>query len=420
MATVSNVVEALKFTYAVDRVQYYFNNESVVYNILSKEKISQGGRTNQLRIPIMVQNPGAVTGISEGGSLPSALNPDTAEAYFDLQEYASVHNLSWKLLQDARSDKFAFQSALDMFKEGVMRRWFRMLNADFIDDGRGRLAVLPAADNDTTITVNALPLVEQGQVVDLMDTDDATKNTDSATVTAVDPIARTVTLSANSGSTGAGDYLVIQDTTDSPNAYHTNGLLGIIDSANPATVVGNYGAINRSTAGNEFWQAVELGNSGTNRNLTEDLLLQAESAVREKGNGKIKAWIFNEAIKRRYHELVRAEAFMMINGGALSGGLGAKSSEVAKDGKTVYTFGGVPFHVDPYFAANTIVGLDTDTFMIGHGETAAPAMVSEVFEGAAPLSDTTSAGYDVRMYFQVEVICKNPSANVKIADVAES
>src|SRR3990167_3626477 len=355
MAQVSNVVEALKYTYMSDRVAYLFNEESVVYNILGKVKKPMGGRTNQFLMPILVQNPGAFTGIAEGGSLPSALQPDTTEAYFDLQEYVGLYDVTWKLIQDSRNSKFAFQQAIQMMDEGLRRRIIRNLNSDFIDDGRGRLATLAAADNDTTVTVNALPRLEKGMVIDLMDSDNATKNTDSATVNAVDPVNRTVTLSANSGSTGANDYMVIQDTTDSPTCLHTNGLLGIIDSANPATVVGNYGAIDRSTAGNEFWQAVELGASGTNRALTEDIMLQAMDYAREKGSGQVNAWLSNLAIVRRYHEMLRAEAFFALNSmSPIGGGLGRKDmSSKSEEGATPYNFSGIPWHVDPYFAANT-------------------------------------------------------------------
>ena len=424
MAQVSNVVEALKYTYLSDRVAYMFNEESGVYNILGKVKKPQGGRTNQFLMPILVQNPGAFTGISEGGSLPSALQPDTTEAYFSLHEYVGLYDVTWKLIQDARTSKFAFQQAIQMLDEGLRRRIIRNLNSDFMDDGRGRLAVLPAADNDTTITVNALPRVEKGMVVDLMDTDDATKNTDSATVTGVDPVNRTITLSANSGSTGAGDYLVIQDTTDSPTCLHTNGLLGIIDSANPATVVGNYGAINRSTAGNEFWQSVELSNGGTNRPLTEDLMLQAMDYAREKGSGQVKAWLSNLAIVRRYHEMLRAEAFFALNSmSGIGGGLGRKSmGDNGPDGEgtTPYNFSGIPWHVEPYFAANTIVGLDTDHFFLGVGENEVPRPISEIFDNVPFFRQTTSATFEVAWYYQCEVLSDNPAAGVKISDVAES
>ena len=424
MAQVSNVVEALRYTYMADRVAYLFNEESVAYNILGKVKKSQGGRTNQFLMPILIQNPGAFTGVAEGGSLPSALQPDTTEAYFDLQEYVGLYDVTWKLLQDARNSKFAFQQAIQMLDEGLRRRVIRNLNSDFIDDGRGRLGVLAAADNDTTVTINALPRMEKGMVLDLMDSDDATKNTDSATVTAVDPVNRTVTLSANSGSTGANDYFVIQDTTDSPTCLHTNGLLGIIDSANPPTVVGNYGAINRSTAGNEFWQAVELGNSGTNRPLTEDLMLQAMDYAREKGSGMVKAWISNLAIVRRYHEMLRAEAFFALNSmSPIGGGLGRKSmgdNSASGEGQTPYNFSGVPWHVEPYFAANTIIGLDTDHFFMGVGENEIPRPISEIFDNVPFFRQTTSTTFEVAWYYQCEVLSDNPAAGVKITDVAES
>jgi hypothetical protein len=84
VASVSNVIEALKYTYGVDRVLYLFNEESPTFNILSRVKKPVGGR-GQFILPIMVEIPGAFTGISEGGALPSALQPDTTEASFSLQ-----------------------------------------------------------------------------------------------------------------------------------------------------------------------------------------------------------------------------------------------------------------------------------------------------------------------------------------------
>lgn len=420
MAQVSNVIEALKYTYGVNKVLYLFNQESVGWSILSKVKKPVGGR-GQFLMPILVQNPGAFTGIAEGGALPSALQPDTAEASFSLQEYVGLYDVTWKLIQDARTDKFAFQQAIQMLEEGLKRRIMRNLNSDLIDDGRGRLAVLPAADNDTTVTVNALPRVEQGMVVDLMDTDDATKNTDSATVTAVDPINRTVTLSANSGSTGAGDYLVIQDTTDSPICYHTHGLLGVIDDADPPTVAGDYGGIDRGTAGNEYWEAVVLSNSGTNRPLTEDLLLQALDGAREKGGGMLDAWLSNLAIVRRYHEILSGDRFFALSKpGTISGGIGRPNPKPGEDGKSVYEFSGIPWHIDPFFAANTIVGLDTKHFFIGVGENDVPRPISEVFENIPFFRQTTSATFEVAWYYQMELLSDNPASGVKIEDVAEA
>lgn len=424
MAQVSNVQEALRYTYGVNKVLYLFNEESVLFNILSRIKKQVGGR-GQFIMPLWVQNPGAFTGIVEGGALPSALQPDTTEATFSLQEYVATYDVTWKLIQDARSDKFAFQRAIQMLDEGLKRRIFRNLNSDLLGTGKGELAVLPAADDQTTVTVNALPRVEVGMVVDVMDaSDDDTKLEDSATVTAVDPVNRTVTLSGAPAGTAAGDYIVIQDTTDDSlnDSLHSNGILGVIDSGNPSSVVGNYGGIDRTTAGREFWQSVELANGGTNRPLTEDLILTAMDQSREKGSGMVDAFITNLNITRRYHEILRGETFYAISGdpGAIGGGLGRKKMEAGKDGKTSYMFSGTNWHVDPYSFANTLIGMDTSHFFLGVGENEVPRPISEIFDNVPFFRQTTSATWEVVWYYQMELLSDNPAAGFKIVDIAES
>lgn len=425
MATTTNVLEALKYVYGVNKVLYLFNQESPTWKLLGKVKKPVGGR-GQFLMPIMVQNPGAFTGITEGGALPTALQPDTDEATFSLQEYVAMYDVSWKLIQDARSDKFAFQQAVQMLDDGLRRRIMRNLNADLIDDGRGRLGVLPAADNDTTVTIDGLFRGEQGMVVDCMDTDNDTNHGDSLTVNAVDIPNRTVTLSGAVSSTGAGDYFVIQDTCDDSqnDSLHSNGLLGVIDNADPASVVGDYGTIDRDTGtGTEYWESVVLDNSGTNRVLTEDLLLNAMDTAREKGGGAIDVWMSNLAILRRYHEMLRAESFTSFGSvGAIGGGLGRKKMEGGEDsmGETPYEFSGVPWHVDPYFEANTIIGLDTNHFFIGVGENDTPRPISEIFDNIPFFRQTSNATFEVAWYYQMELLSDNPAAGVKVEDVAES
>lgn len=422
--TTTAVLEALKYTYGVNRVLYLFNEESVTYNILSRVKKPVGGR-GQFIMPIMVQNPGAFTGITEGGALPTPLDADTAEATFALQEYVAAYNVSWKLIQDSRTDKFAFQQAVQMLDEGLRRRIFRNLNSDFIGTGKGELFTITGTDTSTVVTSYYLPRVEKGMVVDVVDlTDDDTKVGDSLTVQAVDPIARTVDLSGALTGEAAGDYGVIQDTTDVTDAIckHTNGLIGIIDDADPAAVVGDYGGVDRGTAGNEFWESVVLSNSGTNRPLTEDLLLQAQDAVREKGGGSLSHWISNLAIVRRYHEMLAAERFFALSApGAIGGGIGRKKMGAdSKDGATPYEFSGVPWHVDPYFTNNVLIGLDSNHFFLGVGENEVPRPISEIFEDVPFFQTGSNATFQVNWYYQCEVISDNPAAGVKIEDVAES
>lgn len=422
--TVTNIIEAMKYAYGVNKVLYLFNQESPTWNMLSKVKKPMGGR-GQFIMPIVVQNPGAFKGIAEGGSLPSALAPDTAEATFALQEYVGMYDMSWKLIQDARTDKFAFQQCLQFMEEGFKKRVLRNLNSDLIGDGRGALAYLPAADNSSPISVSALPRVETGMVCDIMATsDDDTKRGDSLTITGVDVQARTIKTSGNPSSTAAGDYFVIEDTCDisvTTRSLHSHGLLGVIDSSNPASVVGNYGAINRSTAGNEFWQSVEFGNSGVNRPLSEDLLLQLQDGVREKGGGMLKAYLSNLAILRRYHEVLAGERYFSLSKpGTLSGGIGRVEKKPSDDGLTPYEFSGIPWYADPYFDPNVVVGLDTDHFFIGVGENDTPKPISEIFDNVPFFRQTTSATFEVAWYYQMQLLSDNVAAGGKVTDIAES
>lgn len=422
--TTTAVLEALKYTYGTNRVLYLFNEESVVFNILSRVKKPVGGR-GQFILPIITQNPGAFSGVSEGGTIPTPLDMDTAEASFSLQEYVAAYNVSWKLIQDSRSDKFAFQQAITMLDEGLRRRIMRNLNSDLIGTGKGELFTITGADSSTVVTSKYLPRVEKGMVVDVVDeTDDDTKVGDSLTVEAVDPIARTVDLSGALTGEAAGDYGVIQDTTDVTDTLclHSNGLLGIIDDANPAAVVGNYGGINRSTAGNEFWESVVLSNSGTNRALTEDVLLQAQDGLREKGGGQLSHWISNLPIVRRYHEVLASERYFALSSPqAIGGGIGRKKMGAdSKDGATPYEFSGIPWHVDPYFTNNVIVGLDSNHFFLGVGENEVPRPISEIFEGVEFFKRGTTTTFQVEWYYQMELLSDNPAAGVKIEDVAES
>jgi hypothetical protein len=123
---------------------------------------------------------------------PLPCSPRTTEATFSLQEYVGLYDVSWKLIQDARTNKFAFQQAIQMLDDGLRRRIIRNLNSDLISDGRGALAFLPAADNSSADHGERPPACRSwdGGRRD-GDGNDSTKRGDGVTVTGVDTQART-------------------------------------------------------------------------------------------------------------------------------------------------------------------------------------------------------------------------------------
>ena len=425
----TDVLEALKYTYGSERILYLASLEVVAWTMLKKKQMALGGR-GQALMPIRTKNTGIFRGITEAGTLPTTrAQADTQEASFALQEFYGAVNVSWKLMQDARNDRFAFERAIDFIDSAFRARMFRLMNADLLGTGLGELGILSAADNQATVTVSSMPMVDLGMLIDVMDADDNnTKLIDGEAVTAVDVINNTISQTSALAGSAASDYYTAAGSVSTSGSLHMAGLLAWIDDANPAAVVGNLGGINRSTAGNDFWKASVLGNSGTNRPLTEDLLLQASDSVRKRGGKPVNKWLSNLSIVRRYHEILREDTFFALGSvKELGGGSGVGREESGMkqgengDGGTIYRFSGTEWHVDPFFRANKLVGFNTDHFWIGHGENEVPQVLSEVFDGQVPyLTKTASSYFDIEYYWQGELICDAPTASVCVEDVAES
>lgn len=431
-AVTADVIEMFKYTYAADRLAYMAALEIVLWRILSRKKTPVGGR-GQWLLPLQTKNTGVFVGNSEGGALTTRRSqPDTAEASFSLQEFHGIWDVSWKMLQDARKDEYSMARAIDFMDGSFKRRVFRLLNADLLGTGRGELGVLPAADDQVQVTVNALPLMDLGLIVDLMD--DSDDNTllgpDGAAVTAIDTPNRAVTTGTAAAGTAAGDYFTVADSVSSAASLHLLGILAWIDDANPKACVGNIGGLNRATAGNEFWQATDLGNAGVNRPLSEDLILQGLDTTRERGGTVVSDFFSNLAIIRRYHESLKADVFYSLGAiKELGGKVGIGRDEAAmksgenSEGETIYQFSGIPWRAEMFFSANKLIGLNREHLFIGHGENDVPRPISEVFDEMTPfftLPSTAAAKFEVLSYWQGELLGDNPPSHFIIRDVAES
>jgi hypothetical protein len=430
--SVSDVIEMLKYTYLGDRVAYLASLEVVAWNILKRKQLDVGGR-GQMLLPIRTKNAGIWRGITEAGVLPTdRAQADTQEASYSLQEFYGAINVSWRLIQDARNDRFAFERAVDFIDNAFRARMLRLINMDLLGNGKGELGTLPAADDQTVVTVASMPGADIGMLVDLMDlsNDNSTLGVANEAVVAVDPIINTFTMTSAAAGTAAGDYFTVAGSVrTATGSLHMLGLLAWVSDANPSTVVGFPGGINRSTLGNDFWKASVLSNAGVNRPLTEDLLLQASDAVRKRGGKPINKWLSNLNIVRRYHELLKEDTFFAYGSGpkALESGVGIGRDESGmkqgenSDGQTIYRFSGTQWHVDPFFQANKLIGLNTEHFWIGHGENEVPQVLSEVFDGQVPyFTKTANAYFDIEYYWQGELICDAPTASVLVSDLAES
>ena len=426
MAATTDVTEMLKYTYAQEQLSYMATQEVPLWNVISKKKTPMGGR-GQYILPIQTANTGVFVGHTEGGTLTTTrAQPSTTEATFGLQEFHGIYNVTWKAMQDARNSQFAMERMGEFLDNSMRRRVFRQLNAEVNGYGKGEMGIMTGADDNATVSFRALPMVDQGMVVDIMDlSDDNAKIANSVTVNAINVRTREVTFSGAASGSAAGDYITAEDSVSSSNSNHLSGILAWIDDANPDSAVGNLGGINRSTAGNEFWHGTVLSNSGNgNRPLTEDLLLQGFDLVRERGGKKLTHIMSNLAIMRRYHEMLRGETIASLGqvgpvGGGLGRDEGAMQDGAEGQGGTPYNFSGVDWHSDIFFDANRIIGFNKENWVIAHGENELPEPIGDIFD-VPMLKRTTSATFDVDHYWQGELICDNPTTTVKWEEIAEA
>lgn len=427
MAATTDVTELFKYTYAQDRMEYFANQEIVAWRLFSRKKAPMGGR-GQWILPVQTRNVGVFRGHAQGGALTtSRAQPKTKEMTFALQEFHGIYDVSWKMLQDATKSDWAFEQAGDFLEKSMKRRVFRMLNAELLGYGRGELGILSAADDNATVTMRALPLTDEGMIVDVMDaSDDNAKVGDSLTVEAINTRTREVTFSGALSGSAAGDYITAEDSVSSSGgSLHMVGLLAWIDDANPATVVGNIGGIDRSTNGNEFAEGNVFDNSGNgNRPLTEDLMLQALDAVAERGGSEPDFILSNAAILRRYHQDLRGETIASVGQvGVVGGGTGRDESALSRgessSGTTPYKFSNISWHRDLFFDANRLIMGRREDWMVMHGENALPEPVGNIWD--VPLfKRTANATFEIDHYWQAELVCTNINGQVKIEEIAES
>lgn len=446
-AVTTDAINLFKYTYGIDRLMYLAAQEIVLWSILSKRKSPVGGR-GQWIVPIQTQNTGVFVGHSEGGPKTTRrAQPATTEATFFLQEFHGIWDVSWKMLQDAMKDEYAFERAVDFLDASFRRRTFRLLNADLCGTGRGELASIASAqDGGVTATVSSLPFADQGMLVDMMSQadDSSTDGIVARKVTQIDVAGRVITLEAGANILGsaANDYFTVADSIAGlARSNHTFGIRAWLDTLNPNAVVkgsssgvtaggtANLGGIDRTVAGNIFWQSNKLSNGGTLRPFTEDLLLQGLDLIRERGGRVITDWMSDLAIIRRYHESLRADTFFALNSIKALGdkiGLGRAEGQMQSgeksEGETPYEFSNIPWRAEIFFAANTIIGFNRECFWIGHGDNEVPRPIAEIFgeDMVSFFARTANTTFEVDSYWQGQLLSDNPPAGVKYTDIAES
>lgn len=267
--TLTTFDDVLKYDY-LGPIQEQFANSNILMKRLERNSEDVGGK--KAVVPLHKSRNTGVGSRADGGALPTAGNQgyDTAD-YNCAYTYGRIQ-ISGPTIKASRSNKYAFVKAVDSEIQGTLKDLKDDVNRQLHGDGTGQLCLLNGdpgtgttltADNPGTMYLSAgmkLHIVAPNSTT----AGDFRSNVGEKTV-ASKTSATAVEVSTAFHADAADNDIVVRS-----NNYRLEmmGLKGIVKSSDPGTSF-YCGGISRATAGNEFWKAEELENSGTARKLTQ-------------------------------------------------------------------------------------------------------------------------------------------------------
>lgn len=250
----------------------------------------------------------------ENENLPIAGNQGTTPAQVKLKyQYGSVQ-LTGQSLRLVDKDYQTFISALDLEMNGLKDDLSKDLNRQIFGDGSGTIGNVSTVGANVTGTVTGGMAFsfQVGEIVDVYTAAaiaaDAAPKATGVTITAVDTVAGTITVSP-SVSWAAGDAVV---RTGAANREWT-GLKAIVSNAGSL--------YNIDPASFPIWKSVVDANAGTNRPLSESAMIRNVHAVKVNG-AQTSLLVSNLGVQRSYWNLlVQARRFSNVKefGGGYSG-----------------------------------------------------------------------------------------------------
>lgn len=330
-------------------IREQLNNKTVLLSRIERNDQAISGKN--WTVPLHTsRNLSAGIGRADGGTLPTAGQQGYETAIIpNSYQYGRIE-ITGPTIRAARDNAGAFVEAIKSEVNGLTKDMRRNMNRQLLGDGRDALgfatgAIATGADTGTfdDNQGNAfVHLPNSGTItLDLIDTDNTTKNGDSINVTlgAKGASSYTATWTVDLTNAGAdGDYWVLEDTL----GYQMMGIDGIIDDANPPLLAGGLHGLPVSTK--TFWKAQVFENSGTKRDLTLALMQEPLSAIAVNSDfdeSDVEFLLGNYNIRDKYVSLLVADK-RFVNTMTLDGGF--KGVE----------FNGIPLVVDPQCKRNTI------------------------------------------------------------------
>lgn len=290
--------------------------------------------------------------VPQGGDLPTPGDITSAEATLNLMRFGDAiefdaHEMALLDSLDAAAAPIMAKK-MDASRTRVLRELERMA----IMDGSGKLAkVASISTPDIVLDVAGADYTERNPYTWIDDpgrsryrvvdpTDGTNQVTAGAfTLSSIVESTNTVTCSVASTGAAAGDFIVNDygATAFTSGGVFTSpeftGLLGLIDDDN------TYLGINRATAANAYWRATVIGNSGTLRDISDNLVHELMNKVgRRSVKGAVTpneyVAIADPGVWTAYHNLMSTGIRYTIS----------ESPDIGWGGREMLSMNGVPLY----------------------------------------------------------------------------
>jgi hypothetical protein len=342
-ATLTTVNAILKEIYE-PKMREQLQNDAVALKRIerSSEGVVSDVGGKYVTFPLHTRRNSGIGARNELEALPTAGQQGYAAARIALRYLYGLVRLSGQTMELADKNYQAFASALEQEMSGLRSDLTKDLNRQVYGNGSGAIATVgTAAVTQNYIDSQTAQWAQLGMQVDIIDgatlgNPTPTVKASNRQVTAINTTTGRITFDGAAVSTVVGDIMVRTGNVN----REWSGFGSIIAAS------GTFQNVDPSVE--PTWAAVVDSNGGTNRALSEGLMLLQHDAVRANG-GQITAMFSNLGVRRAYFNLLSQQR-RFTNTTTFEGGFSGLAFTTDR--------GDIPFVVDIDAPKNRIYGIN--------------------------------------------------------------